>query len=296
MQISITCEGDRTDRLLDFTDLNKSITEFYAEVAYYTSNTTGTVWQLLKHFAFSDLLLCKLYTEFGGFNNSANFFWDISRVNETKTLAKDVIAAFLDNPPDYNEHAIAEVAKTFTNSHRLGYVMHSQMGGVYVDLVHRVGNLFLPVIVFPDKYGAKDDTLQKFEKTTGDRLLTKPTWVARLDSVGVIYNKRHFTYIRILLAMAVLNVRIGTVVLYNSNNGHTKRYQVDMSDDDLLQIRLIEAYYYPKFTEVVMASKHCIPRIEKPHKDDEDMLLPWNSLPYEQLGKYRTVHPWQELI
>lgn len=305
MIISLNCSPSASSRSKELSNLFTQLSFYYAEVAHYTVDTNGTVWQLLKRVVFSELLLCKLYKEFCGFNNSTNFYWSAQKVKETSERAAQLIKTYLANPPDYNETAITAVAETFATSERVGYVMHSQMGGIYVDFVQTFNNtMYIPVIVFVDKYGKKDDTAHQFETNTHERALNSPNWVGRMDTMGLVYNMRHYTYVRILLAMSVFSSNIGVVVLYNATNGRMRRFDVDKNDTDLAQIRRIEVFYFQQFSEAVCASNVAIPTIRKPEtesRDEDDDVdandgeKTWQKPLYQQLGKFRPLSRLEEL-
>ena len=180
-------------------------------IATNTTNSDGPLWNTLQRIIFSDNLLCQLYSAFRKSNTkNLDFKWPLGSLSNMKK-ADYIIRKFLRSPPSYNMDAIMNVALTLPAEH-FGFAMHSPYSGVYIDLVRKTTlGTYEPVIVVTDNFGQKNCSLQTFPEQLYAKS-TKPNYITYISNNVVVYNTKHSSYIRIILAMQVLCTTSGVIV------------------------------------------------------------------------------------
>lgn len=256
------------------------LAHYAVAVACNTIDTDGTLWNCISHVVFSDLLLCTLYTKlYKPLHSDNDFRWRLPPFSQ-HAKAQLIITQFLARPPRYEVDAVKFLSKNLPNTCQFGFALHSRFGGVVIDLVRTdpATNKFEPLIVVSDKFGSKYDNNEEFMNHLKSRATLKQHWIARMDSRhGVIYNVKHPSYIRILLAMQVLNTTSGTVILYNvTNQRHAEFAITERNNEHIDMIKSVEFYFYELFEKAVgggggpaaiptLEFSQCQPRSSKPY-------------------------------
>lgn len=278
--------------------------------AYCSANTkSNSFFSAFEPCMFTSMLLAYIYEQFVlPRTNSRRFAWPLDTLTSTLEKIKALIRTYQQEPRNYNEAAIDAVLNDYLRTQPLVYPLPSRFGFlitgsvfVRVDLVIRRNSLFIPVLVITDTFKRQRD--KTISQQLRDHAIQHGDWVGRIDDHDdLVYNTRHPTYLRILLAMAAIKAPRGLVIHYEATTQHFTEFEVAHNFTDIRLINTRALFCFDLFADILSNNTNFpIPHLtarsnaftlylrEAEHDEDDTVVLdehapnvefPWTRAPY----------------